>query len=65
MEARYVALSEAACEAYWLRNLYEELGFTQKSPTTIKGDNNGSISMAWNPQFHNHTKHIAVCYHRV
>jgi hypothetical protein len=64
-EAEYVALSEAAHEAYWLRNLYEELGFTQKSPTTIKGDNNGSISMARNPQFHNHAKHIAVRYHRV
>jgi hypothetical protein len=53
MEAEYVALSEAACEAYWLRNLYEELGFPQRTPTMIKGDNNRSISMAQNPQFHN------------
>jgi len=59
-EAEYVALSEAACEAYWLRNLYEELGIKQESPTTIKGNNNGSISMARNPQFHNQAKHIAV-----
>jgi hypothetical protein len=29
MEAEYIALSEAAHEAYWLRNLYEELGFPQ------------------------------------
>jgi hypothetical protein len=64
-EAEYVALSEAAREAYWLRNLYEELGIKQESPTTIKGDNNGSISMARNPQFHNRAKHIAVRYHRV
>ena len=31
----------------------------------IKGDNNGSISMARNPQFHNRAKHIAIRYHRV
>jgi hypothetical protein len=64
-EAEYVALSEAAREAYWLRNLYEALGFAQQTPTMIKGDNNGSISMARNPQFHNRAKHIAVRYHRV
>ena len=59
-KAKYITLSEAAHEAYWLRNLYEEL-----APTMIKGDINGSISMARNPQFHNHAKHIAVRYHRV
>jgi len=64
-KAKYVTLSEAACEAYWLRNLYKELGIKQELPTMIKGDNNGSISMARNPQFHNQAKHIAVQYHRV
>ena len=47
-KAKYVALSEAACEAYWHRNLYKELGFKQELPTTNKGDNNRSISMARN-----------------
>ena len=64
-EAKCVALSEAAHEAYWLRNLYKDLGFKQELPTTIKGDNNGSISMARNPQFHNRAKHITIHYHRV
>ena len=64
-EAEYVALSEAAREAYWLRNLHEELGFKQELPTTIKGNTNGSISMARNPQFHNGAKHITIWYHRV
>ena len=64
-KAKYVALSEAAHEAYWPRNLYEELGFKQELPTMIKGNNNGSITMARNPQFHNHTKHITIRYHRV
>ena len=59
-EAEYVALSEAAHEACWLRNLFEELGYPQKSPTVIKGDNDGSIAMAKNQQFHSRSKHIAI-----
>jgi hypothetical protein len=34
-EAEYIALSEAACEARWLRNLFSKLGFAQTLPTTI------------------------------
>ena len=35
-EAEYVALAESAREACWLRNLYEELGYTQPQATIIK-----------------------------
>jgi hypothetical protein len=51
-ESEYVALSETGHEATWLRNVYGELGFPQMTPTTIKGDNEGSVSMTHNPQFH-------------
>ena len=64
-EAEYVALSEASREAVWLNNLYEELGFPQKRPTIIKGDNDGSIILTQNPQFHQRSKHIAICHHYV
>jgi len=64
-EAEYVALSEAGQEACWLRNLYEELGQKQKYPTLIKGDNDGSIAMARNPQFHKRSKHIDIRWHWV
>ena len=64
-EAEYVALSEAGREACWLRNLFEELGYTQKFPTIIKGDNDGSIAMARNPQFHKRSKHIEIRWHWV
>jgi len=64
MQAEYIALSEAACKVYWLRNLYTELGLLKEDmPTTIKGDNDGSIAMARNPQFHKQTKHIAIWWH--
>ena len=62
-EAEYIALSEAAREACWLRNLYDELGYNQQFPITIKGDNDGSIAMARNQQFHSRSKHIAIRWH--
>ena len=56
----------ASCEAFWLRNIYEELGLLQKdTPTEIQGDNEGSIAMAKNLQFHKRSKHIARCWHWV
>ena len=54
-----------AHEACWLRNLYQELGYPQEYPIIIKGDNNGSIAMAKNQQFHSQSKHIAIQWHWV
>ena len=64
-EAEYIALTEVAREASWLRNLYEELGYPQTYPTTIRDDNNGSIAMARNPQFHQQSKHITIQWHLI
>jgi len=57
-EAEYVTLLEAARDVIWLRHLYGELGFIQKEPVLLLGDNDGSIFMTKNPQFHKCTKHI-------
>jgi len=51
-KAEYIALSEMAHEAQWLRSLFKELEFGQTLPTTILGNNEGSIAMMKNPQFH-------------
>jgi hypothetical protein len=48
-----------------LRNLFSELGFAQILPTTIRGDNEGSIAMSKNPQFHKRSKHIDLQYHSI
>jgi hypothetical protein len=64
-EAEYIALAEAAHESCWLRNLYDELGYPQSHPIIIRGDNNGSIAMARNPQFHQRSKHIAIRWHLI
>ena len=65
MEEEYVALSEAGLEATWLRNLYGELRFPQINPTIIKGDNDGSVVLTHNPQFHQRSKHITLHHHWV
>ena len=49
----------------WLHALYDELGFEQTEPTLILGDNNGSIAMTKNPQFHKRGKHIEIRWHLV
>jgi len=65
-EAEYVTLSESACEACWLRSLYDELGLLPKElPMLVLGDNEGAIAMTKNPQFHKRSKHIAICWHWV
>jgi hypothetical protein len=37
-----------------------ELGMPPRDPVLISGDNNGSISMAKNPEFHKWTKHMDI-----
>jgi Reverse transcriptase (RNA-dependent DNA polymerase) len=64
-EAEYIALSESSHEIMWLRHLYGELGYIQKKPTLLLGDNDGLIAMACNPQFHKRSKHVDIRWHWV
>ena len=73
-EVEYVAASEAAKEAIWLRRLFIELDKDLNGarptesefflpPTLIYGDNQSSIKITHNPQFHERTKHIDIKHH--
>ena len=62
-EAEYIALSSAAQEAVWLRQLTAELESPPEMATTIFEDNQSAIAMTKNPQFHGRAKHIAIKYH--
>ena len=62
-EAEYIALSSAAQESVWLRQLTSELGSPPKTPTTIFEDNQSAIAMSKNPQFHGRAKHIDIKHH--
>uniref|UniRef100_H3HA27 Integrase catalytic domain-containing protein n=1 Tax=Phytophthora ramorum TaxID=164328 RepID=H3HA27_PHYRM len=65
-EAEYMALSEATQEAVWLKVFLCELGeMASDEAVKIYEDNQGSIALAKNPQFHKRTKHIDIRYHFV
>jgi len=53
-EAKYIAIWEAGKEVSWLRNLYNELGFTQNDSTVIIQDNTSTVAIAKNPMCHPH-----------
>jgi len=63
-EAEYVAMSQAASEAMWIRQFLKEIGF-ELSVTQLYGDNQGAIALTENPVYHFRTKHIDVSYHYV
>uniref|UniRef100_H3G826 Reverse transcriptase Ty1/copia-type domain-containing protein n=1 Tax=Phytophthora ramorum TaxID=164328 RepID=H3G826_PHYRM len=65
-EAEYMALSEATQEAVWLKVFLCELGeMASDEAVKIYEDNQGSIALTKNPQFHKRTKHIDIRYHFV
>ncbi|KAL0418972.1 UNVERIFIED_CONTAM: hypothetical protein Sradi_1310700 [Sesamum radiatum] len=64
-EAEYIATSEAAKEAVWIKNYIQELGGLPSiaEPVVIFCDNNGAIAQAKESRFHHRSKHILACYH--
>jgi hypothetical protein len=64
-EAEYVAMTHAAKEAIWLRQLIAELFRPLERPITLHGDNQSAIALAYSDigQFHARTKHIDIRYH--
>jgi hypothetical protein len=61
-EAEFVAASESAKEAVWIRRLLGGFG-TKLGPLTILCDNQSAIRLVKNPEFHQRTKHIDVKYY--
>lgn len=64
-EAEYVAASDATKEAIWICRLLESVGVNEKGPTEMRLDNQGSIKLIKNPEFHKRTKHIDVRFHYI
>ena len=59
-EAEYIAASEVAKEAVWIRNLLMDLGVVQGASNSLDVycDNNGAIAQAKEPIQHQKNKHI-------
>jgi hypothetical protein len=62
--SEYKALSLAAKEAIWMRQLLGELSVSA-APITLCCDNESSIKLAKNPVLHQRTKHVKVAWHVV
>ena len=67
MQAEYIAASEAAKEAVWIRNFVSELGVvpSASSPMDLYCDNSGAIAQAKEPRSHKKSKHALRHYHLV
>lgn len=64
-EAEYMALTESAKEAIYLKKFLEELGLREVAKATMFCDNLGAIKLAENPVFHGRSKHIDIRHHFV
>ena len=66
-EAEYYALSSVAREAAWMRHFLTEIEYfgPDVEPILVNGDNQGSLALAENPQYHQKTKHIDIQYHYI
>ena len=62
-KAKYIALTHAAKEAIWLRNLISELFGPITTPIAILAINQSAIALAKDDRFHAWTKHINIHYH--
>ena len=65
MEAEYVAASEAAKEAIWLKKFLSNLGVVRMEhvPITLFCDNSGAVMQSKDPRNHKKGKHIERKYH--
>jgi hypothetical protein len=64
-ESEYMASSFVMHEAVYLHQLLTELEFRLSGPTPLYIDNQSTIALTRNPEFHAHTKHIEVRHHFV
>ncbi|KAL0445604.1 UNVERIFIED_CONTAM: hypothetical protein Slati_1688300 [Sesamum latifolium] len=65
MEAEYIAASEAANEAVWMKKYIQELGVVPSiaEPVVNFYDNNGAIAQAKESRSHHRSKRILRRYH--
>jgi len=64
-EAEYVAATEAACRAVWMKRMLRSLGQEQEKATMIFCDNSSAIALSKNSVFHKRTKHIDTRFHYI
>ena len=65
--AEYIAASDAAKEAVWIKNFIFRLGVVPSitNPVDVYCDNNGAIAQAKEPRSHQRSKHILRRFHLI
>ena len=62
-EDEYMALASEAQKAVWLQHFASVLNKTSVETTVIYVDNQSTICMAKNPQYHGRAKHVDIEFH--
>jgi hypothetical protein len=67
VEAEYIAASEAAKEAVWMKKFLTELEVVPalEKPIVIYCDNSGAVANSKDPRNHKRTKHVERKYHLI
>ena len=60
VEAKYMAASQATCEAIWMRKIMFGLFGSHLDPIVIHCDNQSCIKLSINPVFQDRSKHIYI-----
>ena len=58
-------MASAAQEAVWMKRLQNDLNEASVKSTLIYEDNQSTICMAKNPQYHGRAKHIDIKFHYI
>ena len=66
-EVEYIAASDVAKEAVWIKNFIFRLGVVPSitNPVDVYCDNNGAIAQAKEPRSHQRSKHILRRFHLI
>ena len=62
-KSEYVAAMHATKEALWLRSFIGEVLISLDEPITLFSDNQSTIALAKDHQYHVRTKHIDIHFH--
>ena len=62
-ESKYVAATHATKEVLWLCSFIGEVLIPIDEPITLFSDNQSTIALTKDHQYHARTKHIDICFH--
>ena len=65
VEAEYVTVCSASCEALWLRKLLSELFYLLLDATYIFCGNKSCVKLSKNLMFHDSSNHIEIKYNYI